>query len=60
MWLSVSRTFSKAFDRVNYGKLFKQLLSDGVHIWTVSLLLFLNSHLRVSFIWNGALPLLYQ
>jgi len=25
--------FSKAFDRVNHVKLFKQLLSDGVHIW---------------------------
>jgi len=45
MYLFVSRTFSKAFDRVNYGKLFKQLLSDGVHIWILSLLLFWYSHL---------------
>jgi len=39
--------FSKAFDRVNYGKLFKQLFSDGVHIWLVSMLLFWYSHLQV-------------
>jgi len=40
---------------VNYVKLFKQLVSDGVHIWIVSLLLFWYSHLQVCVTWNGAL-----
>ena len=30
--------FSKAFDRVNYWKLFKQLLDDGVEVNCVKLL----------------------
>jgi len=37
MYLSVSRTIVKHVDRVNYIKVFKQLLSDGVHIWIVSM-----------------------
>ena len=45
--------FTKAFDRVNYWKLFKQLLEDGLSQWIVSLLAFWYSHQRVSVQWHN-------
>ena len=47
--------FSKAFDQVNYIKLLKKLLSDGIYSWIVSILLLWYSHLQVSVLWNRVL-----
>jgi len=46
--------FSKAFDRVNYWKLFKQLLDIGLSAQIVSLLAYWYSHQRVCIRWNNA------
>ena len=43
--------FSKAFDKVNYWKLFGQLIGDGVNSCKVSLLAYWYSHQQASFIW---------
>ena len=43
--------FSKAFDKVNYWILFKQLLDDGVSRSIVTLLAFWYSHQQASVIW---------
>jgi len=40
---------------VNYIKLLKKLLSDGIHSWIVSILLLWYSHLQVSVLWNRVL-----
>ena len=45
---------TKAFDRVNYWKLFKQLLDDGLSASIVSLLAFWYSHQHVSVQWRKA------
>jgi len=49
--------FSKAFDRVNYWKLFKQLLDNGLSCLIVSLLAYwyLYSHQRVCVLWRNTL-----
>ena len=43
--------FSKAFDKVNYWTLFKQLLDDDVSRSIVTLLAFWYSHQQASVIW---------
>ena len=43
--------FSKAFNKVNYWILFKQLLDDGVSMSIVTLLAFWYSHQQASVIW---------
>lgn len=45
---------------MNYFKLFKKLLSDGIHSWIVSMLLFWYSHLQVSVLRNGVLSLPFR
>ena len=47
--------FSKAFDRVNYWKLFKQLLDNGLSCLIVSLLAYWYSHQRVC-VYCGVIP----
>ena len=47
--------FSKAFDRVNYWKLFRQLLDKGVSVYIVSLLAYWYSNQRVHVRWRGVL-----
>jgi len=43
--------FSKAFDKVNYWKLFGQLMDDGVNSYIVLLLAYWYSHQQASVIW---------
>ena len=43
--------FSKAFDKVNYWKLFRQLIDDGVKCCIVLLLAYWYSHQQTSVIW---------
>jgi len=45
--------FSKAFDRVNYWKLFKQLIDNGLSAKIVSLLAFWYSHQQVCVQWHS-------
>ena len=45
--------FSKAFDCVNYWKLFKQLLDDGVNVSIVRLLPFWYENQSISLLWNN-------
>ena len=45
--------FSKAFDKVNYWKLFSQLIDLGVSTWIVSLLAYWYSHQQVCVNWHG-------
>ena len=45
--------FSKAFDNVNYWKLFNQLTDDGVPPAIVSLLAYWYSHQEVSVMWHN-------
>ena len=51
--------FSKAFDKVNYWILFKQLLDDGVSRSIVTLLAFWYSHQQASVIWLILAPNLF-
>jgi len=44
--------FKKAFDRVNYWKLFRKLLDDGINANIVALLAFWYSHQEVSVRWR--------
>jgi len=43
--------FSKAFDKVNYWKLFRQLLDDGVNTSIVSLLAYWYTHQQACVLW---------
>jgi len=45
--------FTKAFDRVNYWKLFKQLIDDGIHVSVVRLLAFWYVNQGISVCWNN-------
>jgi len=47
--------FKKAFDRVNYWKLFRQLLDDGINANIVALLAFYYSHQEVSVRWRNVI-----
>jgi len=47
--------FSKAFDRVNYWKLFRHLIDDGLSYLIVSLLAYWYSHQRVCVQWRNTL-----
>jgi len=47
--------FSKAFDKVNYWKLFKQLLDNGLSHLILSLLAYWYSHQRVCVLWRDTL-----
>ena len=44
--------FSKAFDKVNYWKLFNQLIELGLSTWIVALLVFWYSHQQVCVNWH--------
>jgi len=44
--------FSKAFDKVNYWKLFNQLLDDGIPIGIVNLLAYWYFHQEASILWH--------
>ena len=46
--------FTKAFDRVNYWKLFKQFIGDGVNMCIVNLLAYWYSNQRVCVRWLNA------
>jgi len=46
--------FTKAFDRVNYWKLFKHLLDNGVCVSIVKLLAFWYSNQTASVLWRGS------
>jgi len=46
--------FSKAFDRVNYWKLFRRLIDDGLSYLIVSWLAYWYSHQRVC-VYNGVM-----
>ena len=48
-------TSVKAFDRVNYWKLFRQLLDKGVSVYIVSLLAYWYSNQHVHVRWRGVL-----
>jgi len=50
-WQSCFVDFSKAFDKVNYWKLFGQLMDDGVNSYIVLLLAYWYSHQQASVIW---------
>ena len=43
--------FCKAFDKVNYWTLFKQLIDDGVNRQLVALLTFWYTHQQTSVVW---------
>ena len=43
--------FSKAFDKVNYWKLFRKLLDDGVNTSIVSLLAYWYTHQQACVLW---------
>ena len=45
--------FSKAFDKVNYWKLFNKLLDDGIYVSLVSLLSFWYSHQSIAVQWKS-------
>ena len=45
--------FSKAFDKINYWKLFNMLLDDGISVKMVQLLAFWYSHQVMCIKWNG-------
>ena len=45
--------FSKAFDKVNYWKLFNQLIDLGLSTWIVALLAFWYSHQQMCVNWHG-------
>jgi len=45
--------FSKAFDRVNYWKLFSQLLDDGIELCFVKLLAFWYSNQTACVLWQN-------
>jgi hypothetical protein len=47
--------FKKAFDRVNYWKLFRKLLDDGINANIVALLAFWYSHQEVSVRWRNVI-----
>jgi len=44
---------SKAFDRVNYWKLFNKLLDDGVNVCVTAILAYWYSHQRVCIRWQN-------
>jgi len=46
--------FRKAFDTVNYWKLFNQLLDDGIDICLVQLLAYWYSHQEISVVWANS------